>query len=198
MGLEIKYIEGQTPLSEEEMEGLMISSITTRGELNEFEQYNIEKAIEWTLGLKITPKQLLSEKFIKDLHKKMYKDVWKWAGVYRDSEKNIGVMSYKIVVELKNLLDDAVFWFQNNTYSNEEFAIRFKHRLVSIHCFPNGNGRHSRLFADLIMQKLYDSSHFTWGKENLNKANETRKNYIKALQEADNNYFKPLIDFAKS
>lgn len=198
MGLEIKYIEGQTPLSEEEMEGLMISSITTRGELNEFEQYNIEKAIEWTLGLKITPKQLLSEKFIKDLHKKMYKDVWKWAGVFRDSEKNIGVKSYKIVVELKNLLDDAVYWFQNNTYSNEEFAIRFKHRLVSIHCFPNGNGRHSRLFADLIMQKLYDRSYFTWGKENLNKANETRKNYIKALQEADNNYFKPLIDFAKS
>lgn len=198
MGLEIIYIEGQTPLSEEEMEGLMISSITTRGELNEFEQYNIEKAIEWTLGLKITPKQLLSEKFIKDLHKKMYKDVWKWAGVFRDSEKNIGVKSYKIVVELKNLLDDAVFWFQNNTYSNEEFAIRFKHRLVSIHCFPNGNGRHSRLFADLIMQKLYDRSYFTWGKENLNKANETRKNYIKALQEADNNYFKPLIDFAKS
>ncbi len=198
MGLEIKYIEGQTPLSEEEMEGLMISSITTRGELNEFEQYNIEKAIEWTLGLKITPKQLLSEKFIKDLHKKMYKDVWKWAGVFRDSEKNIGVKSYKIVVELKNLLDDAVYWFQNNTFSNEEFAIRFKHRLVSIHCFPNGNGRHSRLFADLIMQKLYDRSYFTWGKENLNKANETRKNYIKALQEADNNYFKPLIDFAKS
>jgi len=198
MGLEIKYIEGQTPLSEEEMEGLMISSITTRDELNEFEQYNIEKAIEWTLGLKITPKQLLSEKFIKDLHKKMYKDVWKWAGVFRDSEKNIGVKSYKIVVELKNLLDDAVFWFQNNTYSNEEFAIRFKHRLVSIHCFPNGNGRHSRLFADLILQKLYDRSYFTWGKENLNKANETRKNYIKALQEADNNYFKPLIDFAKS
>ena len=198
MGLEIKYIEGQTPLSEEEMEGLMISSITTRDELNEFEQYNIEKAIEWTLGLKITPKQLLSEKFIKDLHKKMYKDVWKWAGVFRDSEKNIGVKSYKIVVELKNLLDDAVFWFQNNTYSNEEFAIRFKHRLVSIHCFPNGNGRHSRLFADLILQKLYDRSYFTWGKENLNKANETRKNYIKALQEADNNYFKPLIDFANS
>ncbi|AMO21306.1 mobile mystery protein B [Flavobacterium columnare] len=198
MGLTIDYINGQTPLSEEEMEGLKIPSITTRKELDEFEQLNIEKAIEWTLRAKLKPEQLFSEKFIKDLHKKMYGDVWKWAGNFRNSEKNIGIKSYMVTVALKQLLDDALFWFQNNTYPQDEMAIRFKHRLVSIHCFPNGNGRHSRLIADLIVTKLYNANYFTWGKSNLVQANETRTNYIKALREADNQNFTPLIVFAKS
>ncbi|MDI9311004.1 MAG: mobile mystery protein B [Limnohabitans sp.] len=198
MGLTIDYINGQTPLSEEEMEGLKIPSITTRKELDEFEQLNIEKAIEWTLRAKLKPEQLFSEKFIKDLHKKMYGDVWKWAGNFRNSEKNIGIKSYMVTVALKQLLDDALFWYQNNTYPQDEMAIRFKHRLVSIHCFPNGNGRHSRLIADLIVTKLYNANYFTWGKSNLVQANETRTNYIKALKEADNQNYKLLIEFAKS
>lgn len=198
MGLTIDYINGQTPLSEEEMEGLKIPSITTRKELDEFEQLNIEKAIEWTLRAKLKPEQLFSEKFIKDLHKKMYGDVWKWAGNFRNSEKNIGIKSYMVTVALKQLLDDALFWYQNNTYPQDEMAIRFKHRLVSIHCFPNGNGRHSRLITDLIVTKLYNANYFTWGRSNLVQANETRTDYIKALKEADNQNYKLLIEFAKS
>lgn len=198
MGLRIEYIKGQTPLSEEELEGLKIPSISTRGELDEFEQLNIEKAIEWTMRLKIKPEQLFSEKFILDLHKKMYSDVWKWAGNFRRSEKNIGIKSYKIGMELKQLLDDVLYWFQNNTYSKEEIAIRFKHRLVSIHCFPNGNGRHSRLMADLISIKLFNEDYFTWGNSNLIEANEMREKYIKSLKEADNHNYEPLITFAKS
>jgi Fic-DOC domain mobile mystery protein B len=198
MGLEIDYIDGQTPLSIEEIDGLKIFSITTRGELDEFEQQNIEKAIEWTYRLKINSEQLFTEKFVRDLHKKMYGDVWKWAGYFRSSEKNIGIESYKIGIALKQLLDDANYWFHNNTYSKEEIAIRFKHRLVSIHCFPNGNGRHSRLMADLILVKLYNENFFTWGKSNLIKANETREKYITALKQADNLNYKPLIEFAKS
>lgn len=198
MGLKIEYINGQTPLSEEEMEGLKIPSISTRGELDEVEQLNIQKAIEWTIRLKIKPEQLFSEKFVLDLHKKMYGDVWKWAGTFRKSEKNIGIKSYYIAIQLKQLLDDALFWFNNNTYSKEETAIRFKHKLVSIHCFPNGNGRHSRLMADLILQKLYNDNYFTWGNSNLIKANEMREKYIKSLREADNQNYNPLIEFAKS
>lgn len=198
MGLVIKYIDGQTPLSEEELEGLKIPSISTRGELDEFEQLNIEKAIEWTLRLKPKPEQLFSEKFVLNLHKKMYSDVWKWAGNFRKSEKNIGIKSYKIIIELKQLLDDALYWYQNRTYNNEEIAIRFKHRLVSIHCFPNGNGRHSRLMADLILVKLFNESYFTWGNSNLIKANEMREKYIKSLREADSYNYEPLIAFAKS
>lgn len=198
MGLKIEYIDGQTPLNEEERDGLRIPSITTREELDEFEQLNIEKAIQWTFGKKLKTEQLFSEKYIKELHKQMYGEVWKWAGTFRTSEKNIGIKSYLIAIELKQLLDDAIFWKENNTYNSEELAIRFKHRLVSIHCFANGNGRHSRLMADLIMEKLYDSNFFSWGSANLVKATETRINYIKAVRKADNNDIEPLISFAKS
>jgi len=198
MGLTIEYIEGQTPLNEEEKEGLRIPSIATREELDEFEQLNIEKAIQWTFGKKLKLEQLFSEKFIKDLHKHMYGEVWKWAGTFRTSEKNIGIKSYLIGVELKQLLDDAVFWQENNRYDSEELAIRFKHRLVSIHCFANGNGRHSRLMADLIMEKLYNSKFFSWGIANLVKATDARSNYIQSVRMADNNNIQPLIGFAKS
>ena len=104
MGLTIEYIDGQTPLSEEEKDGLKIPSITTREELNEFEQLNIEKAIQWTFGKKLKAEQLLSEKFIKDLHKKMYGDVWKWAGAFRNSEKNLGIKTKKAPSESQRRL----------------------------------------------------------------------------------------------
>lgn len=198
MGLEINYLDGQTPLSEEELDGLKISSITTREELDEFEQLNIEKAIQWTIGKKIYSEELFSEKFIKDLHKRMYGEVWKWAGTFRTSEKNLGIKCYLIPVQLKQLLDDATFWYANNVFAPEEFAVRFKHQLVSIHCFANGNGRHSRLMADLIMEKLYQQSFLTWGGSSLVKSNEKRKAYIKAIQKADRQDLKQLIIFAKS
>ena len=198
MGLKIDYIDGQTPLDEEEKEGLRIPSITTREELDEFEQLNIEKAIQWTFGKKLKAEQLFSEKFIKELHKRMYGEVWKWAGTFRTSEKNIGIKSYLIAIELKQLLDDAIFWKENNTYDSEELAIRFKHRLVSIHCFANGNGRHSRLIADLIVEKLYYSKFFSWGSANLVKATEARSKYMQAVRKAEKNEIQQLIDFAKS
>jgi len=198
MGLNIEYIDGQTPLNEEELDGLLIPSITIREELDEFEQLNIEKAIQWTFGKKWKAEQLFSEKFVKDLHKRMYGEVWKWAGAFRESEKNLGIKSYLIPAELKVLLDDALFWVENDTYSPDELAIRFKHRLVSIHCFSNGNGRHSRLMADLIMEKLFNATFFSWGSSNLVKATETRKAYIKAVKMADKQDLQPLIVFAKS
>ena len=198
MGLNIEYIDGQTPLDAEEREGLRIPSITTREELDEFEQLNIEKAIQWTFGKKIKAEQLFSEKFIRDLHKRMYGEVWKWAGNFRTSEKNIGIKSYMVAIELKQLLDDGLYWYKNHTYSPEEIAIRFKHRLVSIHCFANGNGRHSRLMADLIMEKLYNDKFFSWGSTNLVKATESRTAYITAVKKADQHDIQPLIAFAKS
>ena len=198
MGLEISYIDGQTPLSEEEKEGLKIPSITTRQELDEFEQLNIEKAIQWTIGKKIKHEELFSEKFIMDLHKRMYGEVWKWAGTFRNSEKNLGVKSFLIPVSLKQLLGDALFWYENKTFPPDEMAIRFKHQLVSIHCFPNGNGRHSRLMADLIMEKIYNEPILNWGNSDLIKATDKRKAYIAAIKKADNHDIQSLISFAKS
>ena len=198
MGLEINYLDGQTPLSEEEIDGLKISSITTREELDEFEQLNIEKAIQWSFGKKIQAKDLFSEKFIRGLHKRMYGDVWLWAGSFRNSEKNLGIKSFLIPVQLKQLLDNALFWYENKILTPDEIAVRFKHELVSIHCFPNGNGRHSRLMADLIMEKLYNKPFLTWGSSDLVKATEKRKAYIEAIKMADNLDLTKLILFAKS
>jgi len=198
MGLEINYLDGQTPLSEEEFEGLKISSVTTREELDEFEQLNIEQAIKWTLAKKVLANDLLSERFIKDLHKRMYGDIWKWAGSFRNTEKNLGIKSFLISVQLKQLLDRALFWYENNIFTPDEMAVRFKHELVCIHCFANGNGRHSRLMADLIMEKLYDKPFLTWGSSNLVKANDKRKAYIDAIKMADNLDLNSLILFAKS
>jgi Fic-DOC domain mobile mystery protein B len=198
MGLMLKYIDGQTPLGEEEKEGLKIKSITTQGELDEFEQLNIEKAVEWTIHTKLKPEKILTEKFVKDLHKRMFGDVWKWAGEFRKTEKNIGTPWIQIGIGLKNLLSDTKYWIDNNTYSPEEIAIRFKHRIVSIHCFTNGNGRHSRMMADIIMESIFGKEIFSWHQSTLVKADETRKIYINALKEADNGKVKALIEFAKN
>ena len=198
MGLKIEYVDGQTPLDESEQEGLLIKSITTRQELDEFEQQNIEKAIQWTYSRKLKKEQLLTEKFILDLHKKMYGDIWKWAGQYRNSEKNIGVKFYLIPIELTTLVGDCLFWIENHTYEPEEIAIRFKHRLVSIHCFSNGNGRHSRLMADLIIEKIFNKPFFSWGGNNLVQQSILRESYIKAVRLADRNEIEALIEFAKS
>lgn len=197
MGLELNYINGQTPLDEEEKEGLRIKTITTRQELDEFEQLNIEKAYQkYFFEKRVKPNIIFTEKFILQLHKDMYGDVWAWAGTYRKTDKNIGVDKFQISTQFRHLLDDCQYWLDNKTYSEEEIAIRFKHRLVSIHLFPNGNGRHSRMMADIMMKYLFKKALFTWGKNNLISKSETRTAYIKALREADNGYISPLITFA--
>lgn len=198
MGLELEYTNGQTPLDEEEKEGLKIKTITTQGELDEFEQLNIEKAVQWTIQTKFKAKNILTEKFVKDVHQKMFGDVWKWAGDFRKTEKNIGIPWTQIGVELKNLLDDTIFWIDNKTYIPQEIAIRFKHRLVSIHCFPNGNGRHSRMMADIIIESIFQSELFSWHQSNTTTTYDVRRLYIKALKEADNGHITPLIEFAQN
>jgi len=198
MGLELQYKDGQTPLDEEEKEGLKLKSIATQGELDEFEQLNIEKVVEWTIHANLKPERILTEKFIKYLHKKMYGDVWKWAGEFRTTNKNIGINWTQIGIELKILIDDTKYWTENKTFSPVEIAIRFKHRIVAIHCFPNGNGRHSRMMADIIIESIFGKEIFSWHKSNMVKADETRKNYIKALKEADNGNIRPLLKFAEN
>jgi Fic-DOC domain mobile mystery protein B len=197
MGIDFAYEEGQTPLDEEEKEGLLISTITTRGELDEFEQLNIQKAVEWTLKRKFKTENILTEEFIKDLHKRMLGEVWKWAGTFRNSNKNIGIDRFQIGLELKKLLDDAQFWIDHQTFEPDEIAIRFKHRIVSIHCFANGNGRHSRLIADVIISQIFAMPVYSWGSSALVKADEARKNYLTAIRAADQGNVKLLIAFAR-
>lgn len=197
MGLNLSYSPGQTPINEEEKDGLKINTIVNQAELDEFEQLNIEKAIAWTIQQKFTVEKILSAIFIKNLHKRMFGDVWKWAGVFRNSEKNLGVPWTQINIELQKLFDDTKFWITEKSYPPEEIAIRFKHRLVCIHCFPNGNGRHSRLMADLILETLTTQNAFNWNQNQMSQANNTRKKYIAALKTADQGSINDLLQFAK-
>ncbi len=198
MGLDLDYLDGQTPLDEDEKDGLLIPTIATRGELDEFEQQNIEQAVAWSLGRSFKPDTVFTEPFLKALHKRMYGNVWAWAGEYRNSNKNIGVDKWQIPTELRQLLDDVKYWVANNTYTPDELTIRFKHRLVSIHCFPNGNGRHSRLMADIVIEKIFKQSIYTWGAANLVKQSDQRGAYLKAIKAADAGDIQPLINFARS
>ena len=198
MGLDLDYINGQMFLDEEEKDGLLILTIATRGELDEFEQQNIEKAVQWILGRTFKPELFFTEAFVRMLHKRMYTDVWAWAGEFRKTNKNIGVDKWKIPSDLKYLLDDAKYWHENNTYTQDEIAVRFKHRIVSIHCFPNGNGRHSRLLADIIIEKIYKQPVFSWGAANLSDEGDARKSYLKAIKTADRGDYRLLLAFARS
>ena len=199
MGLTLEYVEGQTPLDDDEKEGLLISSITTRRDLDEFEQQNIESAVAWVLSRKFKKERILSESFVRELHVKMFGEVWDWAGKFRKTNKNIGVDSGNIGTCLRQLIDDCIYWIDNNTYPEEEIAIQFKHRIVKIHCFPNGNGRHSRLMADVIISHLFNRPVFTWsGNANLAEVGDARINYLVAIREADNGTIIPLLQFARS
>lgn len=198
MGLNLEYIYGQTPLDDEEREGLLIPSITTREELDEFEQQNIEKAIEWTLSRKFSKEKIISEDFVCELHKKMFGDVWSWAGEFRKSDKNLGVDWIQIGSMLRQLNDDCSFWIDNKTYPEEELSIHYKHRIVKIHCFANGNGRHSRLMGDLIINHIFRKPVFTWSHASIARKGETRSKYLHAIRAADNGDINPLIKFAKS
>jgi Fic-DOC domain mobile mystery protein B len=186
--------DASTPLSPEEREGLIPSYITLRGELNEAEQENFLEADAWAFSRK---RDVLDEKFLNALHKRMYGNVWRWAGTYRKSQKNIGIEFYKVATELRTLLDDCRYWVQNNTYPPDEIAARFHHGLVAIHCYPNGNGRHARLAADLLLV-LLGRERFSWGSANLVDAGATRAAYVAALRAADNHDYGPLFAFVRS
>ncbi len=190
--------EDATPLEHEELMQLIPKHISNQQELNEWEQANIIEALQNILNKKFIEKEkILDIKFILNLHKKMFGKTWKWAGKIRSTNKNIGVDKSLIMNELKKLIDDVQFFIDNLTYTIDEIAVRFHHRLVFIHPFNNGNGRHARLMADLLIISL-GGKKFTWGgTSDLISQNNTRKNYISALRKADNHDFNDLILFAR-
>ena len=183
-----------TPLTPEEMRELIPAHIAYRRELNEAEQENIARAQDWALNRRRDP---LSEKFVKELHRRMLGEVWRWAGRFRTSERNLGIPFYEVPVALRQLLDDTKACIEHETYPPDEIAVRFHHRLVQIHAFPNGNGRHARLMADLLVIRL-GGERFSWGRKSLRDAGSVRQRYIAALQSADSHDIGPLLAFARS
>jgi Fic-DOC domain mobile mystery protein B len=183
-----------TPLSPDELADL-IPSLATKEELNEFERENILSARTWALSR--TRSDLLTQDYAKELHRRMFDQTWKWAGTFRRVEKNIGVPFYEIPERLENLLRDARYWVEHQTYPPDEIAVRLHHSLTFIHPFPNGNGRHARLMADVVAVKL-GKPVFTWGRAELVAVGETREAYSKALRAADDGDVGPLWRFSRS
>lgn len=193
----LDYPPGATPLDADELASLIPGHITTQGDLNEWEQLNIVQGETWAQRQRGQRKEILTEAFLHQLHRQMFGETWKWAGDFRKTDKNIGVDWFQIGVELKKLLDDTHYQIEHTSYPPDEIAVRFHHRLVAIHPFPNGNGRHARLMADLLVERL-GQPRFTWGRRSLVDANDTRKDYIAALQAADARDMAPLLAFARS
>lgn len=192
--------EGATPLDPDEIQGLLIDTISTQAELNFAEQQSIIESSKWIF--EINHKNILTDQFFKNLHKKMFQSVWRWAGKYRTTNKNIGVDRNMIPVEIKKLCDDCEYWIENKTYDWDEIAARFHHKVVWIHPFANGNGRFSRILTDILLKK-YQQSALTWGRNSYAKddfatESDLRREYISSLREADNKKFQKLMQFITS
>lgn len=189
--------QGNTPIDPDEMAGL-IPDISLKQELNEYERKNILEAHKWAMH----PRRLrfrdpLTESYLRDLHRRMFDETWKWAGRYRETEKQIGVLVHEIRNRIPVLLGDARYWLDHETYPPDEIAVRVTHGLVWIHPFPNGNGRHARLLADVIAVRS-GRTEFTWGRDSIQGVGPTRKAYLNALRTADAGNLQEIMDFARS
>ncbi|GAM98958.1 hypothetical protein U91I_02595 [alpha proteobacterium U9-1i] len=186
--------DAATPLTPEERLDLKLSYVALRRELNEAEALNVLAGERWALS---RTRDALDEVFLRRLHLRMFGDVWRWAGKYRTSARNLGVDHWAIEVALRQALDDVRYWVEHQTYLPDEIAVRFHHKLVAIHPFPNGNGRWSRLAADLLALQL-GHERFTWGRGSIVAASETRQAYVDALKRADAGDMAPLLAFART
>jgi Fic-DOC domain mobile mystery protein B len=191
------YAEGATPIDKTEALGLKLSHITTMAELNRWEHDNILEAYEW---LKVSkPTGILTDTFIKLLHKKMFGDVWQWAGNYRKTEKNIGSEWWSISTAVVELCSDVKYWVQNGKEKPDMMAAMFHCRLLQIHPFPNGNGRYARLITDIFLEVILSEEKFTWGGgQSIAEPGEIRRQYIQALHKADGSDYVSLLEFARS
>lgn len=196
MGLDGAHAEGATPLDPNEVDGLIPKHITTHEALNEWEQLNIIEATK-SLPKTIKRRKLLTENFVRQLHKEMFANTWKWAGTFRNTDKNIGIDWTQISLKLFQLLENVQYQIENNVFELDEIAARFHRDLVWIHAFPNGNGRHARLITDALLMQ-YGHQPFTWGRSDLYKDDEIRQNYLTALRTADQGDYSLLIKFVRS
>ena len=198
MNLRLHESAGATPLAPDELLGLKAKHITNRGELNELEEANIEQGLIW---LERRPKSfdILTAETVREVHKRLFGNVWEWAGAYRLTEKNIGVPVWHISTEMRNCLDDARYWRDNDTYDPLEATARLHHKLARIHPFVDGNGRWARIIADAFLAKIDPGTYLDWsGGGSLNVGGGHRAKYIAALRAADGHEFEQLIELVRS
>lgn len=196
MAIDFTPQPGQTPIDEDEKAGLIPKHIATIAELNEWEAANIQAALQWLARQRRL--DVLNEAFCRRLHREMFKNTWRWAGSFRHSDKNIGCDWRQILMRLRQLLDNTAYWIQAQTYDVDEIAVQFHHLLVSIHLFPNGNGRHAREMANALLRQLGQQP-FSWGgARELGTASDARIRYIEALRAADQKDYALLLAFVRS
>lgn len=192
---EFDYPEGATPLDLNEFEGLKFRHVTKRAELDHLEQSNIESGLQWMQRARNV--NALDERFLRTLHRRLFGEVWSWAGDYRTRQKNIGVDPNQIAIQLRRLLDDVRFWIDHQTYPAKEVALRFHHRLVQIHLFSNGNGRHARISTDLLLERWLNATPIDWtAGQDFNALTARRTGYINTLRAADAHDYGPLLNFS--
>ena len=189
--------DGATPLDDDDLDGLIPDHVSTRSELNQAEFENLLAALPWAQrhADRSDPSEMLTPHFLFALHRRMFRDVWRWAGRQRQRETNIGVAPSQIPEQLKAALDDAAYWHAHETFPAREIAVRLHHRLVAIHPFPNGNGRCTRLIADLYLRSAGSRS-LTWGGSDLGTGGSLRDLYLDALHASDAGDLQPLLRFA--
>ncbi len=190
----LENVPDATPITPEEAAALIPAFIATRTDLNIAEQRNILSAERWAFRRR---ENVLTEPFLRKLHFEMFGEVWTWAGQYRTTARNLGIDAWRIPSALIELLDNVRFWLKNSVYTVDEVATRFHHQLVWIHPFPNGNGRHARLAADLLLTQ-HQQPRLSWGRASLQETTDTRKQYIAALRAADNHDLEPLLKFVRT
>jgi Fic-DOC domain mobile mystery protein B len=195
----LNQASGNTPLTPDELAGLR-PSLATKGELDQFERTNILEANRWALNPRVLKREdPFIEPYLRRLHRRMFDQTWTWAGRYRKTNKNLGLPFHQIMNGIAAILGDIHYWLEHKTFDIDEIAIRYHHRLVWIHPFPNGNGRHARLLADVIAVKN-GRKRFSWGLKELKETGPARAEYIRCLKAADANYddIRGLMDFARS
>jgi Fic-DOC domain mobile mystery protein B len=190
--------DGATPIDDEDLAGLIPDFVATRSDLNQVEYENIARALPWATRRARAgrPYELLQTSFLFALHRRMFSDVWRWAGTQRRRETNLGIEPGLIGEQLATFFADASYWHHENVFDSDERAIRIHYRLVCIHPFPNGNGRCTRLMADLYRIAI-GLPPFNWGTARLDSPGNARDAYISALVAAPNDDCASLIRFAR-
>lgn len=189
------HAPGATPLDPDEASGLIPGHIRTQAELNQWEQANVLEGSAW--AMRSRERDVLSEGFVRELHRRLFGDTWRWAGTFRTTGKNIGVDAEQVAVQLRELLENTRYWIEHGTFPVDEMAVRFHHRLVVIHPFPNGNGRHARLMTDVLLRRN-GAAAFSWGGANLEAGGDARDRYLAALRAADAGDYAVLLAFVRS
>ena len=171
---------GQTPLPPELQKGLISKNVQTIGELDEYEEQNIAEGMVW---LEDSNANSLNYSFWLRLHKKLFGNVWNWAGEIRSHDLGNADFLYpeKVRPALMQLIGDAEYWFKNDTYPKKETIARIHEKLLTIHPFANGNGRWSRILTEYICkQNKIDIP--KWNLKSKDDPQKRRKEYIEAVE----------------